>query len=78
MTQVQLKDKLIKRIQETDNQDILEDLLKILDLDSDPNIVLNLSEEQKSAIEEGENDFKNGNYLSEEESDRQAREWLEK
>lgn len=78
MTQVQLKDKLIKRIQETDNQDILEDFLKILDIDSDPNIVLNLTEEQKAAIEEGENDFKNGNYLSEEESDRQAREWLEK
>lgn len=78
MTQVQLKEKLIKRIQETDNQDILEDFLNILDIDSDSNITLKLSSDQKSAINEGEEDFKNGNFLTEEESDRQTKEWLEK
>ena len=73
MTQVQLKDKLIKRI-----QDVLKDFLNILDIDSDSKITLKLSSDQKIAIEEGESDFKNGEFLSEEESDRQAKKWLKK
>jgi len=78
MTQIQIKDKLIERIRKIDNQDFLEDLLKILDIEAETNIFLNLSETEKEAILEGEKDFLNGDFLSEEDADKQTREWLGK
>lgn len=78
MTQVQLKEVLIKRIQETDDKSLLEDFLKILGYDQFSDEPIALDSEQRKAIDQGEQDFKKGDYLSEVEADLEAKKWLEK
>ena len=78
MTQSELKDKLIKRIHEIDNMNLLQDFLEILEIDAASSAVVELTADQKSAIARGDQDFKDGDYLLEDESDQQAVQWLEK
>lgn len=73
------KEKIIEKIQNIDNEAILEDILAIINLELKllEDTVL-LSNEQQSAIEEGLKDLEEGRFFSNEEVRKMTDEWLRK
>ena len=78
MTVVELKEKLISEINNTENEVLLEDILQIIDFERDVQGVYVLSIEEAEAVDEGLEQIKNGHFISNEESNKRAEEWLKK
>lgn len=76
MTTTELKKKLIDTINSTENASVLEDIERILDLEFDSDVFM-ISAEQKTAIIQGQKDFKSGNYISNDEANDQINKWLQ-
>ena len=74
----QMKQELIDRIKSTKDENILEEVYRILEVGTQEVEMIVLSAEQKESIDEGINDIKEGNYLSNEEANREIEEWLKK
>lgn len=74
---VDLKEQLIKKIQETTDKDILEEVYRLLEINFNDE-VYNLTNEQKNAIKEAQKQIKKGDYLTEEQANNQVEEWLKK
>jgi hypothetical protein len=75
---VELKEKLIEKINNTDDAELLEELLLLFDLESKTEEVYKLGQEEEEAVNEGIYQLKNGLFVSNEESNRRADEWLKK
>jgi preprotein translocase subunit Sec63 len=75
---VDLKQELIKRIQETTDQGRLEEIYRLLEINFDDQEVYKLSTEQKSAIEEAQKQIGNGEFLSDEQANEEVEEWLKR
>lgn len=73
-----IKERLIERIRDTKNPDILEEIFRLLDMDPGHQEVYELSDEQSKAIEEAQFQIKQGQYLTSEKANEAVREWLEK
>lgn len=72
------KESLISRIQEVDDDEIIDHLIRFLEmeLESRNESVYILTPEEEAAIEEGERDVIIGNILSEEEAEKDIEEWI--
>ena len=70
------KQNLIKEIQATDNNELLEAIYWLLALDSDEFQSITLSEQEKRSITKGREDIRNGNALTEEQANNEIDEWL--
>ncbi len=70
------KQNLIKEIQATDNNELLEAIYWLLALDSDEFESITLSEQEKRSITKGREDIRNGNALTEEQANNEIDEWL--
>ena len=78
MSTTELKQKLIGKINQTENREILEEMYRlIVNEDTDDRIYI-LSDEQRNAIEEAQQQFKNGQFLNSEQADIDVEEWLGK
>jgi uncharacterized membrane-anchored protein len=71
------KERLIEKINQTDDQKTLEEVYRLLDINFDDEVYV-LSEEQKSAINEAEEQIKNGQFLTSEQAHKQTAEWLKR
>jgi len=71
----ELREKLTGRINQVERIDLLEEMMLILEEESTPYI---LSADQKNAVTEALNQYKNGQYLSEEDADKDISKGLEK
>ena len=78
MSTIELKKKVISRLQKTDNSGLLEEVYRLINLDERSLEVYKVSALQKQAILKGKNDIANGRFLSEEQANKQADEWLKK
>ena len=78
MTTLEIKNKLIKRIESTEDQYILQEIHRLLDIDQDDLEPLQLTKEQRSAITKGQQDIKNGKHLTDKAADSQIDRWLKK
>ena len=78
MSTLELKQKLIHKIQGTENEVILEEVYRLLEIDSESLGVYKLNDEQKMAIAESREQIRNGQFLSDEEADKEIDEWLGK
>ena len=78
MTTKELKNKIIRKINETNDDDILTEVYKMLDDTFEDFEIYQLSENHKAAIELGINQIKNGEYLTNEQANKEADEWLNK
>ena len=78
MTTKELKSKVIGKIIETNDNAILEEIYKILDETFEDSDIYQLSENHKTAIELGINQIKNGEYLTNEQANKEAAQWLNK
>ena len=73
------KEKIIEKIQNIEDESILEDLLEIIDLELDMvGDTVQLSDDQKSAIDEGLKDIQEGRLYSNEEARKMVDEWMKK
>ena len=61
-----------------DNQLLLEEICRIVGIKIEGEDVYHFSEEELKAVEEAEQEYKRGEFISGEEADKIIREWLEK
>jgi predicted transcriptional regulator len=78
LTDTEIKEKLIATISNTDNMDLLRELLMITEMEDEISGVYQLSAEEIVAVNEGIEQIENGQYLTHEESNKRADEWLKK
>lgn len=74
----ELKKRLIDKIQKTDDYSLLEEAFRVLRLESEDMEVYNLSEDQKNAVNEARQQIKNGQFLTDDEANKEINEWLSK
>ncbi len=73
----ELKKKLIAKINLTDNNEILESMMKILEIHNEEDVYV-LNEAQLAAIEEAREDYRNGRFLTNDEANAEIEKWLKK
>lgn len=72
-----LKKKLIAKINDTQNNEVLESVMRLLEI-HDENDVYVLNDTQIAAIEEAREDYRNGRILTNEEANAEIEKWLKK
>ena len=73
-----MRQQLIEKIKTTKDINILEEVYRILEVGTIEADEIVLSQEQKNLIDEGLSDIENGNYLSDEDANKEIEEWLRK
>ncbi len=72
-----LKEKLLNKLNEIDDPAILEEVSNLFEL-QEPDSIYKVNDEQRKAIEEAKEQIKNKQTLSDEQSDKETDEWLNK
>ena len=78
MTKLDLKRKLKSKIDSIDNKLLLEEMMRLADMEDDSDELFELSAEQLQAVREAEQEYEQGKFVSGEEADKMIREWIEK
>ena len=79
MSTIELRKLLIEKIQVTEDDKLLEEAYRLLEVDIEESAdVYVLNDQQKEAIDEARKQIKEGQFLTDEESNRQIDEWLNK
>ncbi len=78
MSATGLKERLIDRIKKIDDEDILAEAYRLLGTDPDLEEPYQLNSEQKTAIDEARTQIKNGNYVTDNQANKEIDEWLNK
>ena len=78
MTVKELKKKLIGKINQSEDNDLLEEMYRLIDITEKDNSIYELSNEQLDAVAEGQLQFKNGQFLAADKADKDIEEWLDK
>jgi len=78
MTVIELKNRLIMKIYQTEDNNLLEEIYRIIENEEAGNNLYRLSNEQSLAIEEGQKQFKLGQFLKSDQADHEIDEWLNK
>ena len=74
----EMKQELINKIKSITDDNILEEVYRILEVGNQEADRIVLSSEQKESIDKGIKDMEEGNYLSNEEANEEIEEWLKK
>ena len=78
MTQTNLKKRVIEGIENTKNTDLLEEVLRLLDLENQDLKIYELNHAQINAINEAREQINNGQTLTNEEANDEIDKWLRK
>ncbi|MEO8887027.1 MAG: hypothetical protein ABI367_13260 [Mucilaginibacter sp.] len=78
MTAIELKEKLIEKIRNTDNIELLDHLSDVIEFESNIGEVHVMSPGEIEAVNDGLEQIKNGQWISHEEVNREIDEWLKK
>lgn len=78
MTVNELKKKLIGKINQSQDNTILEEMYRLIANEETDNSIYQLSADQKKAVEEAQMQYKNGFVLKGEQADKDIEEWLGK
>jgi hypothetical protein len=78
MSTAELKVKLIKEITDSDNEELLKDVFRLIELERDDSIPYPFTEKQLSIIAESESQVDSGEFLTNEEANKEIDKWLEK
>lgn len=76
MTTSELKKKLIKRINNIDDDLLLQEVSRLIDTVDDESDIYYFTEEESRAIEEARESYKRGEFLTDEEANKEVDEWL--
>ncbi len=74
----EMKQQLIDKINSTKDENILEEVYRILEIETEEVDMIVLTDEQKESIDKGIKDIEEGNYLSNEEANIEIDRWLKK
>lgn len=78
MSTAELKIRLINEITESNNEDLLKEVYRLLEIENGDILPYPLTDEEISMVQESRADVKHGNFLSEEEANKEIDEWLGK
>lgn len=78
MSTVELKKRLIEKIQKTQDERILEEAFRLLELEAEDIEIYKLNDDQKKAISEARQQIKNGQFLTDQQANKGIDEWLNK
>lgn len=78
MSTTELRKRLIDRIQKTDNENILKEAYRLLELESEDIEIYKLSDDQKKAVNEARQQITGGQFLTNDQADKEIDEWLSK
>ncbi len=78
MYTIELRKLLIEKIQLTNDNKFLEEASRLLEAEIDDSDVYVLNDKQKEAIKESRNQIANGEFLTDEESNKEIDKWLNK
>ena len=76
MSTIELKKRLIDKIQKTENEGLLEEAYRLLELETSDIEIYKLSDNQKLIVEESRQQIKNGQFLTDEQANKEIDEWL--
>jgi predicted transcriptional regulator len=75
MAYIDIKKKLIKRINDSKNELLLEEMFRLID-NEEADDIMQLSTDQKTAVSEGQEDYRCGRIITNEDLDKEIDEWL--
>lgn len=78
MSITELRKQLIEKIQSASNKSILEEILRMLELNGKEEDRVVLSAEQKAKIDRGLKDIEEGRYLTNDQANKEIEKWLKK
>jgi len=78
MSTVELRKRLIEKIQKTENENLLLEAYRLLELETEDLEVYKLSDEQVNVVNEAREQIKNGQYLTDDQANKDIDEWLNK
>jgi hypothetical protein len=76
MSTIELRKRLIDKIQKTDNEDLLAEAYRLLELETEDIEIYKLNNDQRKAITEARQQIKSGQFLTDEQSNKEIDEWL--
>lgn len=77
MTLSNLKEEIIQKVNSTDDLELLSEISRLTEINNSFE-VYELSEDQKSALNEARANYKTGNFLTDEEANKEVDSWLKK
>lgn len=78
MSTLELRKRLIEKIQKTDNESLLREVYRLLELETEDIEVYKLSNDQKDAVNEARQQIKKGQFLTSDQANKEIDEWLSK
>ena len=78
MSTAELKVKIISGITESQDENLLMVVMRLIELDSNTEDIYMLNEEELRIVSEGEADIKDGNLISNQEANKEIQKWLGK
>ena len=78
MSASELKSKIISKISAIEDVEILQEIFRLIDLESGINSVYRLSDDERKAVESGLRDINEGKVVSSQVADSMIKEWLKK
>ena len=73
-----LKERLINKIRETTDPDVLQEVYRLLEIQFDDQEVYQLSDDKKSVVNEAQEQIQRGEFLTNEKAYQEIEEWLKK
>ncbi len=78
MSAIELRRRLIDKIQKTENEDLLAEAYRLLELETEDIEMYKLNDDQRKAISEARQQINSGQFLTDEQSNKEIDEWLSK
>ncbi|HCZ34972.1 MAG TPA: hypothetical protein DHV26_03505 [Cytophagales bacterium] len=78
MSAPELKSKIISHVQQSEDENLLTEIYNLIQAEGDLNKVYVLTDYEKSMVEEGLNDVREGRTYTSEKANEILREWLKK
>lgn len=78
MSTTELRKRLIDKIQKINNQPLLEEAYRLLQLETEGIEIYKLNNEQKNIVNESREQIKSGKFLTNDQANNEADEWLKK
>lgn len=75
---VEIKEKIINRVREINDESLLREILNVVEVESDLEEVYKLSETERIAVQEGIKEADKGLLIPHKEANQKVREWLKK
>ncbi len=78
MSTAELKKKLIGKITDSDDENLLQEVYRLLELENEALALYPLSDEQISVVRESQEQIKKGKFLNNLDANKEIDEWFEK